>query len=100
VWYRSPHRNKQYTSILNIHHDRYILLCWPVIVWKDDDGRVYQVVGSNQTMMKMACRGVSTKPAVLLLLGCREGKTTKQNENTTLMRHTKHGRLTTNYYDR
>ena len=23
VWYRSPHRNKQYTSILYIHHDRY-----------------------------------------------------------------------------
>jgi hypothetical protein len=42
VRYRSPHRNKQYTSILYyIHHDRYILLCWPVIVWKDDDGRVY-----------------------------------------------------------
>lgn len=101
VWYRSPHRNKQYTSILYIHHDRYILLCWPVIVWKDDDGRVYyQVVGRNQTMMKMACRGVSTKHAVLLLLECREGETTKQNENTTLMRHTKHGRLTTNYYDR
>ena len=74
LWYRSPHRNKQYTSILYIHHDRYILLWWPVIVWKDEDGRVYQVVvGRNQTMMKMACRGVSTKPAVLsLLIKCRD----------------------------